>query len=104
MRHLLAVVLVVGALGLYGCGAIFPYQSGVVYTDYQIPAMTTENETGTKQGEACQTNILGLVATGDASISTAAENGGITNIYAVDTNFSTILGIYSKSCTLVTGT
>ena len=104
MKKLLLALILFGALASTGCGAVFPYQPGPIYTDYQTPAMATQNETGNKMGEACQTNILGLVATGDASVSTAAKNGGITKVNSVDTKFKTILGIFSESCTVVSGT
>ena len=103
MKKFLMAMIVFGALASAGCAAL-PYQTGVWYTDYQTPLQATQNDTGSKMGEACQTNILGLIATGDASISTAAQNGGVTKINSVDTNFNHILGIFSKTCTRVSGT
>ena len=66
--------------------------------------MATSAKSGSKVGESetC-TNILGLVATGDCSISAAAKNGNIKNITTVDWKGTNFLGIYSSGKTIVTG-
>jgi TRL (tRNA-associated locus)-like protein len=61
------------------------------------PAMT-----GSKVGRAEAWGIV-LYATGDASISAAASNGGITKIHHVDHETMNILGIYAKYTTIVYG-
>ena len=61
------------------------------------PAMT-----GPKVGRAEAWGIV-LVAMGDASISAAAQNGGITRIHHVDHETMNILGIYAKYTTIVYG-
>jgi hypothetical protein len=44
-----------------------------------------------------------VYATGDASISAAATNGGINRIHHVDDETMNILGIYAKYVTIVYG-
>jgi TRL-like protein family len=44
-----------------------------------------------------------VYATGDASISAAMANGGITRIHHVDQETTNILGIYAKYVTIVHG-
>ena len=44
-----------------------------------------------------------VFATGDASISTAMKNGGITRIHHVDHETFAVLGIYAKYTTIVYG-
>ena len=39
--------------------------------------------------------ILGIIATGDASISTAASNGGVKKISHIDAHKKSILGIFA---------
>ncbi|MCR9141358.1 MAG: TRL-like family protein [bacterium] len=59
---------------------------------------------GSKQGESCASSILGLIATGDVGIKTAAENGGITRVRSIDTHNTQILSsIYQETCILVNG-
>jgi TRL-like protein family len=58
--------------------------------------------TGPKVGKAEAWGIV-LVAMGDASISAAAQNGGITRIHHVDHETMNILGIYAKYTTIVYG-
>ncbi len=56
-----------------------------------------------EKGEATCTSILALVAIGDCSIETAAKNGRIQSIKAVDTKAFSVLGIYSTYTTIVSG-
>ena len=58
--------------------------------------------TGAKIGRAEAWGIV-VFATGDASISAAAKNGGITRIHHVDHETMSILGIYAKYTTVVYG-
>jgi hypothetical protein len=58
--------------------------------------------TSPKVGRAEAWGIL-LYATGDASISAAASNGGITRIHHVDHETFNILGLYARYTTIVYG-
>lgn len=59
---------------------------------------------GLKQGESCASSILGLFASGDVGIKTAADNGGITRVRSIDTKRTQILSsIYQETCILVNG-
>lgn len=77
--------------------------TGFVYNDTQAGEVVASNQAGTRVGESCATSILGLVATGDASIEGARRNGGITLITTVDNTAKSFLGIYAKYCTVVRG-
>jgi hypothetical protein len=73
-----------------------------------VTSASTNKEIGTgtvgaKTGEACGTSILNLATFGDASATTAAKNGGITQIGTVDNHDLNILGFYQSHCTVVTG-
>ena len=46
---------------------------------------------------------LGAVAMGDASVTAAKSAGGITKVAHVDHDNFGVLGIYAKTCTIVTG-
>jgi hypothetical protein len=63
------------------------------------PAPVSSN----KRGEACASNILGLIATGDASIDAAKRNAGITRVASVEQSAARVLGYYAKYCTIVRG-
>jgi hypothetical protein len=97
----MAVVLVGGALFLAGCAT--PYPMGAAYTDISLPGAATSNEGGAKVGVSKCTTILGLVATGDASIMAAMREGGITRIHHVDWSAKNILGVYGEYTTTVHG-
>lgn len=85
-----------------GCATARAPLTGVFYTATQSGLAATP-QAGPKWGEACASSILGMVATGDASIEAARRNGGITSIASVDEKASSILGIYATYCTIVRG-
>jgi len=57
---------------------------------------------GSKQGEACSQHWFGVVALGDASIETAAKNGGITRVDSADYYMINQI-VMGKFCTVVRG-
>lgn len=90
------------ALMLTACGTTQPVP-GALYADVKGPVGATRLTQGKKEGQACATSYLGLVATGDASIATAAEMGGVKKVTAVDHHSTNILGIVTTYCTIVRG-
>lgn len=69
-----------------------------------LPVNATSNPLGSKVGTASATGYLGvLFFDQDASIRTAAKNGGITRISTVDIKTSTILNLIVTYETIVTG-
>lgn len=70
---------------------------------YSSPKDVGEYIETTKRGEACLTNLLGLVATGDASIDAAKKAGNITRIASVESTQARVLGYYARFCTVVIG-
>lgn len=69
-----------------------------------LPVNATSNAVGSKVGKASGTGYLGILFFGaDASIQTAAKNGGITKISTVDLTQKNVLGIIYTFETTVTG-
>ena len=60
-------------------------------------------ESGEKSGEACVKSFFGMIAVGDASIEAAKKNGGIADVYTVNKSNFSVLGMFSKQCTIVRG-
>lgn len=103
--HLLLVIFLIAPL-VSGCAATARSPvTGGLYTNVDAPVTATSNvaEGEYKVGEASATSVLGLVATGDASIQAAMENGGITEIYHVDYETQSILGLYAEYTVMVYG-
>jgi hypothetical protein len=101
MKRIIAVAgILLFAVSVSGCATPFP--TGVVYTELKFPVAVTPNvDQGTKVGVSKCQSILGLVATGDASIEAAKKNGGITKIVHVDWKAKNILGIIGEyECTV----
>jgi len=90
-----------------GCAtAVTPVSNPYPAWLYQNVKASVDAENGVeavKEGKACATNILGLVASGDASIDEAKRAGGIKEVASVDYQVSSVLGIYAKFCTIVKG-
>ena len=76
---------------------------GWLYTELREPSLVTANQSGKRRGQACATNVLGLVSTGDASLAAAMKDGAITVVSSVDTYDKSIFIFWGKHCTIVTG-
>jgi len=91
------------ALLLSSCATVKSPLSGILYTNVKAPVAVTGNSNSTKVGTSQATSILGIVATGDASIDAAAKSAGITKIHHVDEESRSILGIFAKYKVFVYG-
>jgi len=87
-------LLLIAAIATFFAGCAVGPLPGVIYTgaDYGLDA--TANAVGSKVGTGQATAILGIVATGDASINTAARQAGISRISHVDYKVTNIIGVY----------
>jgi hypothetical protein len=108
MKKSMALVVVLAAASMMTGCAGFAFSGrgvpmGTLYAETSANEQVTENGLASKRGEACATSILGLVTTGDASVATAAKNGGISKVASVDHQFQNMLGFYSKYCVVVSG-
>jgi len=108
----LVVATVLAALCLTimnGCGALVAFGSGgLVYEDARFPMDNISywgpsTSSAAKQGEAAYTSILGIIATGDASLKEAMERGGITKVHHIDQQVTNILGIIATYKIIVYG-
>ncbi|MFH1039185.1 MAG: TRL-like family protein [PVC group bacterium] len=105
MKGLLIVgMLAVLAVAVTGC--ISPVGApimGAIYTGVKGPGYAIESTaTFSKVGQSEAQAII-CVATGDASVQTAAQSVGITKIHHVDVDYMSILGVYGKVTTTVYG-
>jgi hypothetical protein len=83
-----------------GCGGVMGPTTGM-WMDVKGPIQGGSGG-GSKTGEACSQSWAGVVALGDASIETAAKNGGITRINSVDYHATNRI-VMGKFCTIVRG-
>ncbi len=102
MRIRVLILAVCAAAFSTGCISVYTPAIGILYTEVTGP-VDAGGSVGSKEGRACAQSILGLVATGDASIKAAAQDGGISNIGSVDHYTRNILGILGEFCTIVRG-
>jgi hypothetical protein len=106
MNKVVASMILGYSTTLCACSPIFGKQfgMGIIYSDVQFNEETTGNPLGNKRGEGCAMSILGVFASGDASVAAAAKQAGITKISTVDGSGGNILGfVYSTYCVVVTG-
>ncbi|HEX5276258.1 MAG TPA: TRL-like family protein [Fluviicoccus sp.] len=98
------VVAALSAILMQGCAVVAsPTGNGLLYTGVKGPVAVGQSPRASKSGQACATNMLGLITTGDASIDAAKQNGGITQLATVDHASTSILGLYSQFCTVARG-
>lgn len=105
-RILAAVVFAAAAATMSGCySAPVKPPVGLIYADISAPLDfdSSNSAVGSKSGTSEAIGILGLVSTGDASLKTAAKNGGIETITGADYNFTNIIGVYQKFETVAHG-
>ena len=98
---LLAVALVLFGFMAMGCNTVYSPAAGMIWMDVKGP-VDAGDKVGTKEGRACAKSLLGVFATGDASIKAAAAAGGITRIDSVD-HHSTWTVVMGEYCTIVRG-
>ena len=98
--HVVATCLCAALLG--GCALAPGPVVAPVTIDMKGPVAAGPAVTSPKVGRAEAWGIL-VFATGDASISAAMQNGGITKIHHVDHETQNILWIWAKYTTIVYG-
>lgn len=103
MKKIVSIAVVAAAATLAGCAAA-PFQPGLLYTQQSLPVDASDEATKcVKTGSGSTVNILGLIATGDASIASAKKSAGITKVDTVDVNHVGILGLISTTTIKVCG-
>jgi hypothetical protein len=95
--------LSLGVIMMSGCQPVASPVMGIFFNDTKYGYIATTDTDATKEGKACAQSIMGLVATGDASISAAKAAGGITQVAHIDYTAHSILGIVADFCTIVKG-
>lgn len=102
MKNMIA--LVVAAFFLTGCAASMSPVTGYMYTNISAPlTATAAPEAPSRVGRASIRSIMGILATGDASIQTAARNGGIREIHYVDYESQNFFGVVAEFTVVVYG-
>ena len=93
-------------LFVFGCvttGVMTPIGFSAVNISTQSGGLGVDRGIEEKTGESCSHNILGIVAFGDSSISSAKKQGGIEKVSYFDMEIVNVLGAYGKVCTIVKG-
>lgn len=102
MKKLFKAMAVVAVISLTSCSTLSPTAAGL-FADVTKGMTATSNTVGTKVGKSTASNILGIVATGDASINEAAKQAGIKKISHVDQKTFSVLGLFTTITTFVYG-
>ena len=98
------LVAVFAAVFLSGCAASMSPVTGFMYTNVSGPlTATAAPEAPARVGRASVRSILGILATGDASIQAAARNGGIREIHYVDYESQSFFGVVAEFTVVVYG-
>jgi hypothetical protein len=103
INHIFVTTLVVVTLSLSGCMGEAAPVKGIIYTNVRYAGHATMATDVSKEGKACAETVLTLFAFGDATVSTAKANGGITQVATIEHAALNILGVYGTWCTIVRG-
>ena len=81
------------------------FGTGMIYEGTTAPHSVTSNpiSNNTKVGRSNYVSVLGIIAVGDGGINVAAKNAGISKISHVDVQKTSVLGLFTKSETIVYG-
>jgi len=102
MKLKYSALVLLAAFAATGCATSYPV--GGIYTDVKLPMDSGSNATACpKMGKATANSYLTLIATGDASIQKAVQNGNITKIHYIDWDAENVLGIIGTYTTTVCG-
>jgi len=103
-KNIIGLCIGLVALTLGGCAVPLPSVGpGGVFTDVKEAVQAVNDVAGSRRGEACGQNILGIVSTGDYTVEAAKRAAGITRVATIDRSYWSILCVYAKACTVVTG-
>ena len=103
MRVFLCVVALAGIVALSGCVMPVGPVLGGITVDQKGPVSVGDcGLKGLKVGKSKAAGII-LVSWGDASISAAMKDAGITRVHHVDCEVLNVLGIYARNETIVYG-
>lgn len=98
------LMLLISVFVLSGCASSTMPVTGMLYGNVSAPmAATSAPEEASRVGRASVRSILGIFASGDASIQTAARNGGITEIHHVDYESQNFFGVLAEFTVVVYG-
>ncbi|EMY70276.1 TRL domain-containing protein [Leptospira vanthielii] len=108
-RHSLTFGFIV-LLGIFTTGCVNLGQpqglgpTGLFYASYSL-GLSERNlpKLPLKKGKACIKRYGFLFTSGNASIGTAANAGGIVDIYRIEKEATNYLSLYSSLCTVVWG-
>jgi len=89
-------------VALTGCAVSHGPVTAALVFDMKGPVSMGAASGSSKVGRAEAWGIV-VYGAGDASISAAMKNGGITRVHHVDNETTNILGVYAKYVTIVYG-
>lgn len=105
MSKLLCLILVASALVFPACSLTgTPAGAGLIWTNVSVAENVTSSAAeSSKNGSGSITSILGLFAFGDASVESATNRAGITQIHHVDYDLMSFLGLFGHYTITVYG-
>lgn len=106
MKNLFLIIALLALFAFESCSFMsYAPPTGSLFTSVTLNKdVSTATDIGGKSGEACSHNLLMLFSFGNAGIATAAANGGIKVVKAVDYSRTSVLSVlYTGVCTIARG-
>ncbi|MCG6553662.1 MAG: TRL-like family protein [Candidatus Magnetominusculus sp. LBB02] len=102
-KAVVVLVIMVAAFSVAGCGYVSdgPFGWGMSY--HTTPVAKGRASGGYREGQACNYAFFGMVAIGDSGIEAAMRNGGIKDVFTIDSYSQSFFGTYTRQCTVIVG-
>ena len=103
VKMFLGIAVAAAMTGCYVAPVMPP--GGLIYSDIRSPIDIDAEQTNItmNEGRSSSASVLGLVAWGDSSVTTAAREGNLRQVDHVDYEFKNIVGIYQQFTTVAQG-
>ncbi|MBF0319263.1 MAG: hypothetical protein HQL01_05605 [Nitrospirae bacterium] len=98
----LMLLLILGCM-VTGCGFASDGPFGWGMTHHTTPVAIGHASTGYKEGKACIYSFMGAISLGDAGIEAAMRDGGIKDVFTIDSYTQSFFGTYTRQCTIIIG-
>ncbi len=99
----ITILAVLTLVAITSCGFVADGPFGWVFTEHTIPIAIGNVNSYSKEGKACIHSFFGAISIGNGSIEEAVKDGKINDIYTVNKENLSILGTYTRQCTVVKG-
>ncbi|MBF0554364.1 MAG: hypothetical protein HQK96_07345 [Nitrospirae bacterium] len=102
-KAVISALIVAVGFSAAGCGFVSDGPFGWGMTNHRTPVAKGRASSGFREGQACLYSFFGAVTIGDASIEAAMRDGGLKDVFTIDSYSQSFFGTYTRQCTVIVG-